>query len=379
MSTKAPDQTASFATFAQVVEPGVYAPLPDDWSVGLTDVEDSTGAIASGQYKSVNMAGASAISAVMNALHHAPFPFIFGGDGAAFAVPPEQAETAARALAQTAGWVTTDLGLTLRAAMVPMSAVRAAGQDIRVGWYAASDAVRYAVFSGGGLTWAEDAMKAGDFTIDPAGPDDRPDLEGLSCRWNKIDAKKGVILSLIVRPADGADPDAFAELVRTIVAHLSDDRDGHPVPENGPSFRWPPAGLMLEARAARRSGLLLRRQLEVIGSAFLGLVLDKTGWSIGDFNPHHYRRQTARNTDFRKFDDGLRMTVDCAPATVDALERRLNEAEDAGIARYGLHRQTQALMTCIVPSVMTDDHLHFLDGADGGYAQAAARLKAMAS
>jgi hypothetical protein len=28
-------------------------------------------------------------------------------------------------------------------------------------------------------------------------------------------------------------------------------------------------------------------------------------------------------------------------------------------------------MTCIVPSIETDDHLHFLDGADGGYALAA--------
>ena len=33
-------------------------------------------------------------------------------------------------------------------------------------------------------------------------------------------------------------------------------------------------------------------------------------------------------------------------------------------------------MTCIVPSFMRDDHLHFVDGADGGYTRAALALKA---
>ena len=33
-------------------------------------------------------------------------------------------------------------------------------------------------------------------------------------------------------------------------------------------------------------------------------------------------------------------------------------------------------MTCIVPSIETDDHLHFLDRADGGYALAAEMMKA---
>lgn len=32
-------------------------------------------------------------------------------------------------------------------------------------------------------------------------------------------------------------------------------------------------------------------------------------------------------------------------------------------------------MTCIVPSPLSRDHMHFVDGADGGYAAAASRLK----
>ena len=33
-------------------------------------------------------------------------------------------------------------------------------------------------------------------------------------------------------------------------------------------------------------------------------------------------------------------------------------------------------MTCLVPSPLRDDHVHFVDGAAGGYATAAIKLKA---
>ncbi|MCB1490774.1 MAG: DUF3095 family protein, partial [Rhodobiaceae bacterium] len=293
----------SFSTFSQVVEPSVYTPLPDDWLVGMTDVEDSTGAIAAGRYKAVNMAGAAAISAVMNALDHAPFPFIFGGDGTAFAVPPEFGDIAANALARTAAFVRDDLSLNLRVAMVPVSTIRAAGHDVLVGWYAVSDAVRYAVFSGGGLTWAEAEMKAGRFHLPAARPEDRPDLTGLSCRWNRIGAAKGTILSLIVRPQPGADRDAFATLVRRILDLLSAaEREGHPVPSEGPGFRWPPRGCRMEALATKGEQSTLTRMAAIVAIGFLAAVLDKTGRTLGRFDPKHYRRQTALNTDFRKFD-----------------------------------------------------------------------------
>ena len=54
----------------------------------------------------------------------------------------------------------------------------------------------------------------------------------------------------------------------------------------------------------------------------------------------------------------------------------LDVAEASGIISYGLFEQDAALLTCIVPSVMEDDHFHYVDGAGGGYAMAASELKA---
>ena len=85
---------------------------------------------------------------------------------------------------------------------------------------------------------------------------------------------------------------------------------------------------------------------------------------------------TALNTDFRKFDDVLRMTVDCDLQTLARAKALLETAKAAGTIRYGIYEQDAGMMTCIVPSVETDDHLHFLDGASGGYTLAAKMMKA---
>src|ERR1700759_3625619 len=77
-----------FRGFTRLMEPSLYLPLPEDWTVGVADIVESTKAIAARRYKAVNMAGAAVIAAVTNALDGREFPFVFGGDGASFAVGP---------------------------------------------------------------------------------------------------------------------------------------------------------------------------------------------------------------------------------------------------------------------------------------------------
>jgi hypothetical protein len=72
----------------------------------------------------------------------------------------------------------------------------------------------------------------------------------------------------------------------------------------------------------------------------------------------------------------LRMVLDCTPDLEQALSARLAAASSAGVARYGLHRQDAAMMTCFTPAASRSDHVHFIDGARGGYASAATALKA---
>ena len=366
-----------FERFADVADPARYRPLPDDWLIGVADVVNSTGAIAAGRYKAVNIVGAGVISAVLNARGGAPFPFVFGGDGAAFAVPETARPAVEPAIAAMRIWAEEEIGLSLRAALIPVTDIRAAGRDVAVARFGASADCDYAMFTGGGIAWAEARMKAGAYSIAPAPPGSRPDLAGLSCRWLPIEARQGEIVSLIVVPAEGGDPAAFAALVRNIVAIVEEttERQGHPVPADGLPFIWPPQGAGFEARAQRAGIPVWIGYGIVLIKALIPWLLQLTGQRLGRFDPATYRAQATRNTDFRKFDDGLRLTLDCRADVIARLDVLLERAQIDGIADFGLHRQDRALMTCIVPSPFRTDHMHFVDGAAGGYARAAEMLK----
>ena len=368
-----------FRGFANLMDPALYSPLPDDWSIGVADIVESTKAIAEARYKAVNMAGASVIAAVANALEGREFPFVFGGDGASFAVSPDDLDRVREALAASAIWVEESLNLVMRVALVPIASIRAQGLDIRVARFGPSPNLSYAMFSGGGLGWAEAAMKRGEFAVPKASPGTQPDLTGLSCRFEEIPAARGLILSVLVVPARGAEAAAFRGVIEDIVALVERSPDaGRPVPPGGPPLRWPPAGVDYEARA-RRGGSLLQRRAGVLAHTLFAWFIMRFGISVGGFVPKVYIEQVVENSDFRKYDDGLRMILDCTGELERALTQRLVAAASAGIVRYGLHRQDSAMMTCFTPKASRSDHVHFIDGARGGYAAAATALKAMAA
>ena len=365
-----------FRGFGSLMDPALYSPLPDDWTIGVADIVESTKAIAEARYKAVNMAGASVIAAVTNALDGREFPFVFGGDGASFAVAPADLECARDALAATAIWVKDDLDLVMRVALVPVRAVRAQSLDVRVARFGPSPNLSYAMFSGGGLGWAEAAMKRGEFAVEAAPSGSQPDLTGLSCRFEEIPSVRGLILSVLVVPARDADASAFRKVIEELIALVERSPDaGRPVPPGGPPLRWPPAGVEFEARA-QRGGPLFKRRAAVLAHTLFAYLIMRFGISVGGFVPQTYVRQVVENSDFRKYDDGLRMILDCTPELERALTKALAAAASAGIVRYGLHRQDAAMMTCFTPSALRSDHVHFIDGARGGYASAATALKA---
>ncbi|QPF91167.1 DUF3095 domain-containing protein [Bradyrhizobium commune] len=366
-----------FRGFTSLMEPRLYSPLPDDWSIGVADIVDSTKAIAAQRYKAVNMAGAAVIAAVTNALEGREFPFVFGGDGASFAVAPDDLESAREALAATATWVREDLDLKMRVALVPVSAIRAQGLDVRVARFGPSANLSYAMFSGGGLAFADAAMKRGEFAVTEAPAGTQPDLSGLSCRFEVMPASRGLILSVLVMPARGADPLEFRKVIEDII-HLVErsPEGGRPVPPQGPPLTWPPKGLDYEARATR-GGPLFKRRAGVLAYTLFAYLIMRFDIKVGGFAPKLYKQQVVENSDFRKYDDGLRMILDCTPQLERALTDRLAAAARDGIVRYGLYPQDAAMMTCFTPSALRSDHVHFIDGARGGYASAATALKAM--
>jgi hypothetical protein len=364
-----------FSEFEGVTDAANYRPLPDGWVLALADIVGSTQAIGAGRYKDVNMAGASVISAVLNAVGKGDYPFVFGGDGALIALPGSLEAAARDALAAAQVWVEEDLNLMLRIAIVPVADTRAEGLDVRVARYSASPNVTYAMFWGGGTSWAERQMKLGRYGIARAPAGTRPDLTGLSCRWSPIDARNGEIVSIIAVPGEGRPGREFQELVGGIVAITTEqNRDSHPVPADGPDLAFSLHGINREAKATAPPSRRFWQKLFIFLQLGITVACYRFGIPLGRFDARRYKRDVADNSDFRKFDDGLKMTIDVDAEHLKRIETLLQQARAKGVARYGLHRQSSALMTCFVPTPIARDHIHFIDGAAGGYAVAASQI-----
>lgn len=368
--------------FAEVTDPKAYADAPVSWQVVLTDVRGSTRAIESGRYRDVNALGVASIVAVCNALPNVELPYVFGGDGATLLIPRSglaEAMSALRGISQVAK---SAYDLELRTGVVPIADLAREGHAIKVARFRASPHVCLAMFAGSGFARAESYLKdpehAERFSVHPEG-DAEANLEGFECRWQPVASRKGFIVSLLIQARGTADEKA--EVYRRVLnalEELSDPSDSRPVTLSGLKLRAFGGDYSSEARlrAGAASGAKYDAALDhARKKARIGRVLIGLGASAGGFDGSAYPRELVQNTDFRKFDETLRMVLDLAESEVQALEGFLEEQRQAQRLFYGVHRANAALVTCFVRSY-AGNHLHFVDGANGGYALAAKQLKA---
>jgi hypothetical protein len=69
------------------------------------------------------------------------------------------------------------------------------------------------------------------------------------------------------------------------------------------------------------------------------------------------------------------LVLDVSEAQAERIARYLEREHDAGRLVYGCHVADTALMTCLVFSLERSQHVHFIDGSDGGFAKAAQAFK----
>ncbi len=366
-----------FTAFAGVADPRHYVPAPDDWLLVLTDVRGSTEAARAGRYKDVNMIGAACITAALNVTRGLDLPYAFGGDGATVLIPPAAREAVADALIRTRRLARESFGLELRVGMVPLAELIQRGRRILVAKYQLSPGNHLAMFAGGGVQLADRLIKdeAG-FALEDAGAAGPPDLEGLSCRWEPCPSLRGRMLTLLVRPLAADSLALQHEIVLRLAGIVGDGERGRPVQRANLRFVWPPKGLAAEAKATRGRLPYRLRWLGIWLQSFLQGVAERFDLKIGPYDAPAYREELRQNSDHRKVADTLHMVLDCTDPEIAAIDTYLAGLLAAGKIVYGTHLADRAMMTCLVFSLEQSRHVHFIDGADGGYALAALQLKA---
>jgi hypothetical protein len=259
--------------------------------------------------------------------------------------------------------------------------VRRLGGEVLVGRYEPTPGNSFGVFLGGGVNLIEQALKqrgnselADLLTVPPELDDGAPvDLSGLSCRWDELRSVRGKMVTLIIHGA--ADPGE----VYASVMHLVGDGDPRPARLENLATRWPPQGFLLEARALRGRWPLPLMALWVLAKTALVGILFVRRRRFGPFDPQRYLGEIATNTDFCKHDTTVSFVIDCPKDKIAAIRQTLDERAGRGELRYGMHLSATALMTCLVTSALANKHVHFIDGGDGGYTNAARELKGPAA
>ena len=376
-------ELAAFTDFVEVTDAAHYRDVPDDWLVVITDVKGSTRAIEQGRYKDVNALGVASIVALRNALGDLRIPYVFGGDGATLLVPESRRDRVERALRGIVDMAERAFELSMRAGLVSVAELRADGHAVRVARYQASPRVDLAMMSGSGFSEAERRIKDPQlgprYQVDDSGPPSA-DFSGFECRWRPIPSRRGMIISLLVR-ALASDRDLAATTYRRVLEGiqgvLAEQAPGRPVALDTLALQrfGDPFDQEARIRAGGRRGLrYLVRSLVAKLSAFIGALLMKRGWNAFGFPGRSYRDEVVANTDFRKFDDTLRMVLDVNAEQRRAIETLLGAEHDRQQLAYGIHAATTSIMTCAIGDY-TGEHVHFVDGSDGGYALAAKQLK----
>ena len=375
-STDFYQQLPGFRDFAGITDDGNFRAAPRDWKVIITDVKDSTGAIEAGRYKDVNTIGAASIVAAHNALGRLEFPYVFGGDGAALLIPPEYEAQTAEQLLALQQLARGQFGLELRAGLVGVDELLAEGAAVDVAKFVLVEGRSVAIFRGGGLSLAETKVKASEeaYALKDEGSG-TCDLHRLSCRWRPIPPQRGRALSLLVA-ARGDDPVSSYAQVLDALAGILDGRLDQANPIHLPQMSYHSVAECYRhekrMHASAWSFAFLRRLTEIV----CAVLVFRFGVHPLVFSPRRYATSMAAHSDYRKFDDMLRMILDCSPEQIARIRACLEELHRGGRIYYGLHESDHALMTCFVDGLTDGEHVHFVDGGDGGYALAAKGLKA---
>lgn len=366
--------------FKEVLRPESYEDAPDDWHLVITDVKGSTEAIRNGRYRDVNTLGASCITAVLNAVRDVEIPYVFGGDGATLLIPESRLSPVERALKGTQRMSEEMFGLSLRIGAVPLKHVREAGARVEVAKFELSPGNVLAQFRGGGIALAEKLIKNPEspYLWNHDASTTEPDLKGLSCRWQPFSSRRGTMLTLLV--VQRSHDQSAAEVYQTVIGHVEsclghDLQHANPITMDRARAKWPSTTLMIEARLHSRWYSLPFSLLNTGIRSLISGVLISNDMKMGRFDGAKYKQETELNSDFRKFDDMLRMVVDCTEAQAVEIENLLGQLRARGEIYYGAHRSPQAVMTCMVFDASDNKHIHFIDGSHGGYAMAAQMLK----
>ncbi len=356
-----------------LMEEHLFYKIPVNWYVVITDVKNSTSAIKEGLHETINLVATGSIVALLNIAFKSKLtvPFFFGGDGASFIIPPTLLDTTMQALLQHRENTKNNFNLELRVGYVPVSEIYEQEHALNIGKLRTSELFAIPVLLGDGLTYAEKKVKGPDYMFAnlPAAKDDL-DLSGMQCRWDRIKPPENYfeVVSLLVTAREGVKQSvAFKKVMDNVDAIYGAPQTRKPISVGKLTLKTTLAKLGLEVQT-RMGGFRPFYLLNVWVRTSLGYFYFKTKKGKG------YLHRLVDMSDTLVIDGRINTVISGTAEQRQQLETALSKIEWDGEIFYGLYVSKESVMSCYVRD-LNEGHVHFVDGAEGGYTKAAGIIK----
>jgi hypothetical protein len=257
-----------------------------------------------------------------------------------------------------------------------MQSILSSGSSVKISKLQAGSGFHKAIVIGDGLKFAERQIKQHSSKPAQAAVDYTLNMNGLECRWDKVKppVQDNEIVCYLI---EARDKQKQVEVFRNVLLRI-DDIYG------SVEYRSPlsPARLKLLSSLHKAQSEMLVKYggwnvpylLRTFFTTLLGKFYFKNNLNIGNIRAQDYLLQLIANADTLTIDGRINTIISGKKSKRLELLEYLRDQEQKGVLVFGHHISKESVMTCYIEN-MNSDHIHFVDGADGGYTEAARELK----
>lgn len=351
----------------------------------IADISNSTQAVENGRHDDVNLIAAGSLIAAINAAKpfNTEIAYFFGGDGGTVIVPDEIVNKIISGLHAHRLNSLKNFSLDLRVGSITIADITKAGHELKVAKVELAKGYNKSVVIGNGLKYAETIIKTNYLlnkdNIDQQllfTNDSELNLEGLECRWDRIKPPAS-FLEVVCLLIEATDVKKQSSVYKDVMIKL-DEIYGEAIKRHPITVKN--LQLLITFNKFRKEMMIRYSNwnvsyfLKAFFETLIGKLFFKYKLKIKDFDGKQYLEQIIDFSDTLTIDGRINTIVSGTKQNRTDLLEYLQEQEKKGLLIFGHHVSTETIMTCYIEN-RNNKHIHFLDGSNGGYTEAAKELK----
>jgi hypothetical protein len=354
----------------------LFSDVPKSWSIVVTDIENSTTAVAMGLHNDVNLSATGSIVTVLNTIKEIDstikVPYFFGGDGSTFIVPNAVLAPILFALNNYSRHIKKTLQLDLRVGHLEVEKVYANNVILRITKLRQNKYLTTPVVLGNGLKYAEHIIKES-FKASVAKSEEniKPNLQGMECRWDEIypnQTDKKVVCLLVDCDKEEEQAEVYGTIMKDVDLIFGNLEKRNPISaiklKLNNSLRQIRKEMYAKIGKHQTTYLLSSWLITMIGTVYFKF------FKAGKI----YKNAVTQLSDTIMLDGLLNTVISGTDDQVNRLKTLLDDLESDSKIIYGIHITHASIMSCYIED-RGEKHIHFVDGTEGGYTSAAIMFK----